>query len=421
MATECMACGCTQLINGTDCPRCGAVNSEEGGSVSYDPDRVKEVLDDEDSLKIRASSAPLAFLCPGSLRSVEGEVRVSMSSEPARRGSGIHFMLSRMVNQSSEEGESAKTVSLKYGVDEEELSRLVSYGQHAWTALAEYFPNPVTEQELKCSTDDFELTGHIDLISMGDGWANFLDYKSGWKQPDYFDQMMAYCLLIFETYPEVQEVRATLVWLREWTRDTVLITRKDAEEWVAEFLNEVVYWNGLYSAGSHCSFCPRFTTCPARQALVRSAVQDIEAIETEPTILSAVTLYREGKLSVMKRILTQVETMIRAHLEAVGPIDLGNGRELALVPEPRDKIEPLAAWPIISEALTNEELAPAIKIGKTALLDAVADKAPRGRKGKVKAELMEALKAAEAVVSDTIWKQVERKIEPKPVQAPATT
>jgi len=44
MADICMACGCEQLINGTECPRCGAINSEDGGSVEYDPDRVKEVL-----------------------------------------------------------------------------------------------------------------------------------------------------------------------------------------------------------------------------------------------------------------------------------------------------------------------------------------------------------------------------------------
>ena len=46
MADICMACGCEQLINGTDCPRCGAANSQDGGmSVEYDPDRVREVLE----------------------------------------------------------------------------------------------------------------------------------------------------------------------------------------------------------------------------------------------------------------------------------------------------------------------------------------------------------------------------------------
>ena len=44
MADICLAWGCEPLKNGTDCPRCGAINSEDGGAVEYDPERVKEVV-----------------------------------------------------------------------------------------------------------------------------------------------------------------------------------------------------------------------------------------------------------------------------------------------------------------------------------------------------------------------------------------
>ncbi len=370
-------------------------------------------------MKMRCSSLPLAFACPGSLRAEEGELRVVMAYEGGALGSAVHAALATLLTDPEDEID-PRVYAMQHGADADEVGRLIAYGTHAWRALREYFPNPIIEAGMQIVQTDFELTGHPDVLSLGPTWANFLDWKSGYKQADYFHQLMGYSCLIFETHPEVEEVRATVVWLREWTKDTTLVTRRDAEDWMVRFLNEVVYWNGVYSAGSHCSFCSRFTTCPARQALVKSAVSEIEAIEAEPNITDAVRLYREGKLSVMKRILSQVETMIRAHLEAAGPIDLGNGRELALAPEPRDKIDALKAWPVVSEALTNEELAPAIKILKTALLDAVADKAPRGRKAKDKTAMMEALKAAGAVATETIFRQVERKIEPKAVPTEPT-
>lgn len=46
---QCMVCGGTdfaQYDEGLECQRCGAMNGEEGGSCSYDPNEVKERMED---------------------------------------------------------------------------------------------------------------------------------------------------------------------------------------------------------------------------------------------------------------------------------------------------------------------------------------------------------------------------------------
>ncbi len=372
-------------------------------------------------MNLRCSSLPVAFQCPGSVRPAEDEILIKIANEAGPLGSAVHEVMAALVLSHNGDGPDVRAVAMKHGVDSGDLARLVAYGLHAWKALAQYYPDPSTEQEMSYVTPTFTLTGHMDLHATGEEWANFLDWKSGYKQPDYFHQLMGYACLLFVLYPRITTVRATVVWLRDWTQETMLVTREDVGQWEESLNERVVRWDGTYTAGAHCQFCPRFAACPARQALVRSALTDIQATDDlfqgadgtiHPSAMPAiVSMYREGKLSVVKGLLKQIDDMILAAIAATGPIDLGNGRELALVPENRDTIEPLTAWPIISDRLSNEELAPCIKIGKTALLDAVGDKAPRGQKAKVKAHLMEELKAAGAVNTTEIKKLWERKIE----------
>jgi hypothetical protein len=365
-------------------------------------------------MKLRCSKLPLAFACPGSIRPAEGEILIEHANEYAALGSAVHEVLAGMVLASNGDGPDVRATAMKYGVDSDELARLVGYGLHAWRALAQYYPEPETEVDMEYPGETFLLSGHLDLASAGEDWVNFLDWKSGYKQPDYFHQLMGYARLVTAFFHNVKTVRATVVWLRDWTQETLSVTVADVAKWEADLIASVVNWDGVYSAGAHCQYCPRFAACPARQALVRSAL--VEIGEEGPAVLPSampaiVRMYREGKLSVVKGLLEQIDNIIRNYIQAVGPIDLGNGRELALAPEPRDTIDPIKAWPVMSEHLTNEQLAPAIKIGKTALLDAVADLAGKGQKGKAKAALMEELKVAGAVNSQTIYKMRERKIE----------
>lgn len=368
-------------------------------------------------MQLRCSALPLAFKCAGSLRAEPGEVLIEIAHEGGALGSAVHAVLAEMVLNQNGEYPDVRPFALKYGVGADDLGRLVSYGSHAWRAVRDYYPIPSAEEHLAYETPSFALSGHLDVVALGSNWANFLDWKSGYKQPDYYAQLMGYATLLVATYPSVRTVKASIVWLRDWSQETVLITADDVLAWEDELYVRVVQWDGKYSAGEHCQFCPRFAACPARQALVRSALLEVEpslagqAADRAVVMPRIVELYRTGKLHLAKQILDRVEAIIRQDIQVNGPLSLGNGRELALVPEPRDMIEPLKAWPILSGYLSQEELAGCVKIGKTAMLDAIGDKAPKGRKAKAKEQVMAELTAAEAVKKETIYKLRERKEE----------
>ncbi|HRU09759.1 MAG TPA: PD-(D/E)XK nuclease family protein [Thermoanaerobaculia bacterium] len=371
-------------------------------------------------MKLRCSSLPLAFRCPGSLRQDPGELRIEIAHEAGALGSAVHAVLAEMVLNQNGEYPDVRLFALKYGVDADDLGRLVSYGSHAWRAVRDYYPNPSTEEHLAYETPSFALSGHLDVVALGSDWANFLDWKSGYKQPDYYAQLMGYATLLVASHPSVRQVKASIVWLRDWSQETVLITADDVLAWEDELTARIVRWDGRYTAGDHCQYCPRFATCPARQALVRSAITELR--EDVPAVLEAApdgiirplfaALYTSGKLQLAKQILKRIDDLIRQDIAVHGALPLGNGRELALVGEPRDTIQPLPAWPILSGYLTQEELAGCVKIGKTALLDAIGDKAPKGKKAKTKDQVMAELKAAEAVTTETTYKLRERKEEP---------
>jgi hypothetical protein len=371
-------------------------------------------------MKLRCSSLPLAFACPGSIRHAEGEVLIEIANEAAPLGSAVHEVLAEAIRKPSAEHLDVRPVALKHGVDADDLERLTAYGLHAWRALQQFYPDPVMEQPLVYETPAFRLTGHPDLLSVGPDWANVADWKTGYKQADHFHQLMGYAALCFAAYPQIVHVNATTVWLRDWSRETIRITVEDLLQWEEVLTARVVHWSGTYTAGPHCQFCPRFAACPARQALVRSAIAEATG-EGLGTLMHAdypvdlrpafAAFYTSGKLQLAKQLLDRLDSLIRAELLASGPLDLGNGRELAMVPDPRDTIDPQKAWPVISRILTDEEIAPCLRIGKTALLDTVAAKAPRGHKGKAKTALMEELKVAEAVSTKTHHKLTERKIE----------
>ena len=126
-----------------------------------------------------------------------------------------------------------------------------------------------------------------------------------------------------------------------------------------------------------------------------------------------VGLYKTGKLALAKQVIDRIDGVIRAHLASKGPIPLGDGTEMALVGEDRDTIDPLLGWPVLTGYLDEKELAGCVKIGKTALMDTVSGKAPKGQKSKVKAQVMTDLKDANAVTTKPIYKMRVRSVERK--------
>jgi hypothetical protein len=362
-------------------------------------------------MNLRCSALPLAFKCGGSLRPAEGEVLIDPIEEGGQLGSAVHEALAHLVGTG--ELPDVRPLALKYEVDSDEVGRLTFYGNLAWQQLRSAFPDPMTEQEVKIEIEsDWILSGHIDVLSFSPEVAALVDWKSGYKQSDFYHQLMGYADLLF-LVSGVQSVRCSIVWLREHMIETFTLIRPDSATWSLSLAREVLAWDGVYHPGEHCTLCRRFSSCPARIAMARAAIEEVggppltdllDVQEIRVHMPAVATLYRTGKIALAKEVLDRINNLVRIYIKTVGPIPLDATTELALVEEPRDTIDPLKAWPIISKYLTDVEFAPAVKIGKTALLDAISAKAPKGQKGKAKTQLMEELKAAWAVTQTPIYK-----------------
>ena len=364
--------------------------------------------------RFRCSSLPLLFACGGSQGTERdedsGPLMVDTAGEPAAMGSCVHDVLAAMVDKGENKLPPYQPFADSHGVTNlDELGMLAWYGLKAWDELGDYFPNPMTEVPLDCwmqDPDGAKLTGHMDVYQPGNEWSYVLDWKSGRLDSDHYHQMAGYAKLAMGDSNPSKGVKVVVVMLRDQTYRVYSFTRGSLVDWSAKFVSDIIEWDGRFTVGEHCRFCPRSMDCPARTAMVRSTITDIMAPGTPHTELAPcdlLDLYQRAK--VVGAAIDQYKEFMRTYVRINGPVEDARGRSLGLHDKSRSSIDARKAWPVVRGYLTDDEMAPAVKIQKTDLMKAVSAKAERGQKGKVKAALMQQLQDAGAV-SETTYQEL---------------
>ena len=340
---------------------------------------------------LRCSSLPLAMRCPGSVHN-DGGVLIDDWNDAAEDGTDIHRLLA-----TNPEGDAPKALVAELS---EEARILYYIGAKMWREhISAWMPGSEAEVEL-IDGGSASLSGHIDRLSLrlSEMTAVVLDYKTGRKDSDYKAQGFGYALLVLDRYPELQSVTVHFAWIRTQELESYTVTRDRADAWQAE-LCEVYEWDGVFRPGDHCTHCRRHAACPAHQAMNRQSL----ALVTGQTIDLAsmpnpelATLYRR-----LLPLASQIESLkeaIKAEGKARGGIDDGEGRVLHYKQSngPRE-VDALKAWGVLTNRLTDEELAPCLKVRIGDVEAAVAEKAGKGKGAAAKRELEEALKAAGAI------------------------
>ncbi|MFH0982810.1 MAG: DUF2800 domain-containing protein [Planctomycetota bacterium] len=355
---------------------------------------------------IRASFLAIAAKCPASLAVDEGLRVTSQDADVTRTGSAVHEVCRIIVATSERPQEAVTAAAARNAADPDDVGRMTWRAFQWWDANKGAYAGARTEARMELQAGAYALTGHADVLSLPSGTeARLVDWKSGYlTEADAEPQMRGYALLAARQFG-VQTVTATVVWLRDETEQTWTWTAEELAAWWREIVGAWMHWDGnTYIAGDHCRYCPRLTGCPAQRALMRATVADLEGVDAqdasqiEPAKVGA--MY--GRVQVVEQLCERFRNLARAIVAASGPIPTGDGRELALVEQVREVIDPLAAWDTLLDAIGAEELAGACQISKTAVLSAVSDKASRGQKGKAKDALMGDLRAKGAVKMSTI-------------------
>src|SRR6185295_1742160 len=219
------------------------------------------------ALEVRASGAPLAFACPGSVRAPV--LPVSDESGAARLGTAAHVALRDLVETGAINWAQIPELAARYDVNPDELRALCGMATKLWPTLAPSFPNAMTELALDAELvtprgTPYALTGHIDLISIRGTVARAGDWKTGRRDSNYAQQMRAYAALLLLEDPDLTEATSTVIWVRDGEVESYTMDRAKLAAWRAELETHVIDWDGVFHPSTDgCGFCRRSHECDA--------------------------------------------------------------------------------------------------------------------------------------------------------------
>lgn len=355
----------------------------------------------EEYITLRCSSLPIIMACPGA--AVPPEVPVREACEPATVGTVGHMLLEQLPENGRINFEEIPAVAKRYDLNEDELSVLCALGTSMWRELEGTFSGADTETSLGQElVPGFFLTGHADGLRLYGDVAHGWDWKLGRKDHDYSQQMMGYCALVLLTYPRLERVSFTVLWVRDRDIEGYSMTRDELPGWIRRVVSRVRDWTGQLETGHHCLYCPRYHECTGYQAMARAAIQPFANGSIEEMLGSIEQLPGAEQVDLFERAKTVAaiadrltQTLRREAIKA-GVIK-GDGVNLVATEQRRRKVDTESAWPVLQDHLTDDELASVVHVRLSEAEKIVAKKAGRGKGKAAKEALSEQLDAAGAI------------------------
>lgn len=164
--------------------------------------------------------------CPPSVLKTDGELRMDEQNDAAALGSVCHGLCASMVDTGDYDLGSAAIRNGLPDSDAEAAVSLMSYANRTWTnEIGRYFPRPQVEAsvvgpELEVDDDRYQVTGTIDVCSpVGRDKVVFADWKSGYVDDGYYEQMACYAYLLWNFIGRPTEITIVgiVVFLRSKT------------------------------------------------------------------------------------------------------------------------------------------------------------------------------------------------------------
>lgn len=356
---------------------------------------------------IRASSMPLAIKCPVSQFIDANTLKIVSDPDITSAGLAVHKALQCFFS-----GVDCKLedIAVAYGADLEDLRHLYWAGRRIWENLVDRIDVGQVYHEINMISPDF--SGHADrLIVSSDGeTAWVIDYKSGYKDSDYRQQLLTYAHLSLHNFPTVKQVYSCIFWLRTGEYEGEWVTREANNLWYAEALKRLEEFG--FNPGRHCTYCQRFLECPAAKSqliqagevLIESAQQtELTEVDKFFTILDAQKMLSD--------YCEKVHTMLRAQLAAVGGKIESEDREVFFVEQSRREIDAKVALPIIREKFGSDTADQCCSVSKKSIEEVVKASVGRGQKGKAAAAFLAELEERGAVtINKTLRMNDKRKV-----------
>ena len=358
---------------------------------------------------VRCSILPRIMQCNAS--SVEPQIKINPSSQPADLGTATHSLLASMLDGVTVTDDMITETADEHGVDETDLAQAYYAGVRLW----EQYKGKITVSGIEAKYEmelgeNVTLTGTADMIGYIDGNTDkpiVWDWKTGRAEKSFNDQLLGYAILgRYTSSSETVKVATAYT-----TLGAVSIAEYDREQIEAHkqaIIDAVTDPNPTYRPSeSVCMYCPRSGECPAKKEMQRSAGEDMRVVVgmAESNVVAPValaSLYSQSR--VLKKTLDDYEKQLKQAIEDCkdGMIVCADGSTVSLEDGKRSTI--YYAPEIIARYIGDEAI-PAT-ITKDALSEAIGATAKRGEKGKkIKACLDEL--ADGGYVKETTFKKLK--------------
>ena len=344
--------------------------------------------------------------CPSSVFD-DGSPAYNPDSEPSQTGTAAHAASAEMVL-----GREPNIAAIAHdnNADPAEVGILLRMAARAWDVIKGSFPEPRVEVPLT----GVVTHGRCDVLHTDGETLAILDWDFGWLGTDKLSQLRGYADAARQMFgmPKSGVIQAFHVHARKGTATPYRFDPDELDMFRVRVQGKLDRIGKDYGPSHEtCRFCPRQLTCQARADYARASVTALVQIGgPQPLAVSdamLTDLYTRWKEA--KRAVELFDKLLGERLKT-GPLPFPDGRTLVLGDQEREEIDALLAWPILEAHLTPAELSTAIKVGKTAVLDAVKAKAERGKKGRIADALMDELRGAGAVTTKVI--QVRQEVKP---------
>jgi hypothetical protein len=339
------------------------------------------------------------------------EVAIASGNKIADVGTAVHEAIAAHIVGN---GNSPEDICAKFGVDHEDCGWMIRRGIAYYQSLIDAGYKMVScEGEYRKAAGAIELTGHPDLVMMSpDGVPVIIDWKTGHRDASYRDQLCGYAYLMSDTYP-TEVVKLVSVYLRLDVVDNTEITGAEVESFVDRLCGLVSEWEhkAFNPTSDNCIYCPLSGTCEGRREVITQAARSMMAtmdqggIKFEITPATIGVLYEQSKM--LKKVIEVFDDQLRQYIDIQGVVDLG-GAKMYLEDCERTSCVKFDG-DILREYLGDDLGKLDLEISLKQAQDIAGDRAGRGQKGKVKAELKERMEKAGLIVKTQFKKLTVKK------------
>lgn len=321
----------------------------------------------------RPSHLPRRMLCGASDRAPEISIG-GPAGEITAMGSAVHALLADIVkNDWKAPPEDLGPYLHAYGLtNAKELRWLAWQGMKMVDQLCSAgLQIAGIETPLKIEADSIvpiTISGTADLAGMlplpdsipGDRqpMPAVVDYKSGYLDSDYDDQLMFYLFAHWlPVWDQYEHGLTVVLWLREGQMDVQPVNKVAMLAWWARLGKAI--GDTAERPGAHCAGCARHHECAAYAAFLKGAAADILAFDPSGPAPEGLDHVDYGTLWPIRSMLTSTNGILNAYETAVRLIleneteslPTGAGKKLIIKKEERTEVDVAKGWEALSVSL----------------------------------------------------------------------